>query len=253
MQAITNTFFVKVEVKRRLGQVALRFPMQDKVAAVIVAAGASRRMGRDKLWIPLAGRITLARTIDVFQNSPLIEAIVLVISVERLIEAQWLSMQEQWNKVVSVVPGGVRRQDSVRIGLNVLAEHDPCCNWVMIHDGARPFVTTAILEAGLAAAQVHNAAIAGVPVKDTIKQVEGGKILDTPKREHLWAVQTPQVFSFPLIHQAHHSSRAQEDATDDALLLERLGHQVHIFPGSYTNIKITTQEDLLFAEAFLQG
>ncbi len=227
--------------------------MQDKAAAVIVAAGASRRMGRDKLWIPLAGRITLARTLDVFQASALINRIILVTSLERLAETQKLSEQEQWDKIVAIVPGGARRQDSVRIGLDELAIGNPECHWVMIHDGARPFVTSAILEAGLVAAQIHDAAIAGMPVKDTIKQVYEGEIQATPNREHLWAIQTPQVFSFELIHQAHHSALADEDATDDALLLERLGHHVHVFPGSYTNIKITTQEDLLFAEAFLRG
>lgn len=227
--------------------------MQEKAAAVIVAAGASRRMGRDKLWIPLAGRTTLARTIDVFQASTLIDCIVVVTSIERLAETREISKQEQWDKIVAVVSGGARRQDSVRIGLDELAVNNPRCQWVMIHDGARPFVTSATLEAGLVAAQVHNAAIAGVPVKDTIKQVYEGKIQATPNREHLWAVQTPQVFSFDLIHQAHHSALAEEDATDDAILLERLGHHVYVFPGSYTNIKITTQEDLLFAEAFLRG
>jgi 2-C-methyl-D-erythritol 4-phosphate cytidylyltransferase len=123
----------------------------------------------------------------------------------------------------------------------------------MIHDGARPFVTTTMLEAGLKTAQAHQASIAAVQVKDTIKQVHEGNIIATPDRAQLWAVQTPQVFSFPLIHQAHHHPQAQADVTDDATLLERLGYTVTIFPGSYTNIKITTQEDLLFAEALLQG
>jgi 2-C-methyl-D-erythritol 4-phosphate cytidylyltransferase len=123
----------------------------------------------------------------------------------------------------------------------------------MIHDGARPLVTPAILEAGLQAAQEHQAVVAAVPVKDTIKQVRDGIIHSTPERSQLWAVQTPQVFAFPLIHQAHHSELAQAEATDDAALLERLGHPVAIFPGSYTNLKITTQEDLLIAEALLQG
>ena len=121
----------------------------------------------------------------------------------------------------------------------------------MIHDGARPFVTPAMLEAGLHAVQEHLAAIAAVPVKDTIKQVQHGIISATPERSQLWAVQTPQVFSFPLIHRAYHSPIAQEDVTDDATLLERLGYPVTIFPGSYTNIKITTQEDVFFAEALL--
>jgi 2-C-methyl-D-erythritol 4-phosphate cytidylyltransferase len=114
-------------------------------------------------------------------------------------------------------------------------------------------VTSAILEAGLRAAEEHLAAVAAVPVKDTIKQVHNGMIQSTPQRSHLWAVQTPQVFAFPLIHQAHHNALAENEATDDAALLERLGHPVAIFPGAYTNLKITTQEDLWLAEALLQG
>jgi 2-C-methyl-D-erythritol 4-phosphate cytidylyltransferase len=228
--------------------------MYEQSAAVIVAAGSSRRMqGRDKLWIPLAGRIALARTIDVFQRSVIIDQIVVVTNPERIQDVQSLCVQEGWHKILAIVPGGTRRQDSVRLGLDELAEHLPTCRWVMIHDAARPFVTTAILEAGLKTAQVHQASIAAVQVKDTIKQVHEGTIIATPDRAQLWAVQTPQVFSFPLIHQAHHHPLAQADVTDDATLLEQLGHTVTIFPGSYTNIKITTQEDLLFAEAFLQG
>lgn len=227
--------------------------MQEKAAVIIVAAGTSRRMGRDKLWIPLAGRVTLARTIDAFQNSPLVESIVIVTSTERLLDTQELCTQEGWDKVEAVVPGGLRRQDSVRAGLNFLASRRPTCRWVMIHDGARPFVTATIIEAGLHAAQKHQAAVAAVPVKDTIKQVQNGMINATPDRAALWIIQTPQVFAFDLIHQAHHSPLATEDATDDALLLERLGHHVAIFTGSYLNIKITTQEDLLFAEVCLKG
>lgn len=228
--------------------------MQETSAVVIVAAGSSRRMqGRDKLWTPLAGRITLARTLDVFQQSPLVDSIVIVTSAERLEATTNLSQQEHWSKVFSVVSGGARRQDSVRLGLDTLAAINPACRWVMIHDAARPLVTPAILEAGLQAACKHQAAIAAVPVKDTVKQVYEGKIYATPDRSHLWAVQTPQVFSFPLIHQAHHSTLAQDDMTDDATLLERLGHTVVIFPGSYTNLKITTIEDLLIAEALLRG
>jgi 2-C-methyl-D-erythritol 4-phosphate cytidylyltransferase len=228
--------------------------MNERSAAVIVAAGSSRRMqGRDKLWIPLAGRITLARTIDVFQRSAIIEQIVVVTNPERIQDVRTLCLQEGWNKIITIVPGGARRQDSVRLGLDELAEHLPTCRWVMIHDGARPFVTEVMLEAGLKSVQVHQASIAAVQVKDTIKQVHEGTITATPDRSQLWAVQTPQVFSFPLIHQAHHHPQAQADMTDDATLLEQLGHTVTIFPGSYTNIKITTQEDLLFAEAFLQG
>jgi 2-C-methyl-D-erythritol 4-phosphate cytidylyltransferase len=228
--------------------------MYEQSAAVIVAAGSSRRMqGRDKLWIPLAGRITLARTIDAFERCVIIDQIVVVTNPERIPDVRSLCIQEGWNKILAIVPGGARRQDSVRVGLDELAEHLPTCRWVMIHDAARPFVTAAMLEVGLKSAQTHQASIAAVQVKDTIKQVYEGTIIATPDRAQLWAVQTPQVFSFPLIHQAHHHPQAQADVTDDATLLEQLGHPVTIFPGSYTNIKITTQEDLLFAEAFLQG
>jgi 2-C-methyl-D-erythritol 4-phosphate cytidylyltransferase len=228
--------------------------MYEQSAAVIVAAGSSRRMqGRDKLWIPLAGRTTLARTIDVFQQSSIVDQIVVVTNLERIQTLQTLCIQEGWDKILAIIPGGVRRQDSVCLGLDELAEHNPSCRWVMIHDGARPFVTAAILKAGLQAAQINQASIAAVQVKDTIKQVDQGTIVATPDRSQLWAVQTPQVFSFPLIHQAHHHPLAKADVTDDATLLEQLGHPVTIFPGSYTNIKITTQEDLLFAEALLQG
>lgn len=228
--------------------------MQETAAAIIVAAGSSTRMeGRNKLWIPLAGRITLARTIDTFEKLPIINTIVLVISADRIADATALREQEGWKKIAAIVAGGNRRQDSVRIGLDALAQIAPKTQWVMIHDAARPLVTPSLLEAGLKAAQEHQAAIAAVPVKDTIKYVQQGQVQATLDRLQLWAVQTPQVFAFPLIYEAHHSQAAQQEVTDDASLLERLGHHVAIFPGSYTNIKITTQDDLRIAEALLQG
>lgn len=228
--------------------------MQEKAATVIVAAGSSRRMqGHDKLWIPLAGRITLARTVDVFESSPLIDTIVLVTNNERLADTRALCEQEHWDKIAAIVTGGTHRQNSVCNGLDALAKINPTCRWVMIHDGARPFVTPTILEEGLHAAQQHQASIPVVPVKDTIKQVQDGKVATTPDRSQLWIVQTPQIFAFSLIHQAHHLPIAQEQTTDDATLLERLGYTVSVFNGSQTNIKITTPEDLFFAEALLKG
>lgn len=228
--------------------------MQDTATAIIVAAGTSRRMeGQDKLWMPLAGRIILARTIDVFDASPLIESIVLVLNATRIADATALCRGEQWRKIVAIVPGGSRRQDSVCSGLDALVNTAPASAWVMIHDGARPLVTPALLATGLKAARENGAAIAAVPVKDTIKRVEHGQVGATLDRSQLWAVQTPQIFSLPLIHNAHHNPAAQNEVTDDAALLELLDQPVAIFPGAYTNIKITTQEDLLVAEAFLQG
>jgi 2-C-methyl-D-erythritol 4-phosphate cytidylyltransferase len=228
--------------------------MQDTSAVIIVAAGSSYRMGgHDKLWMSLNGRIILARTIDIFNSSPLIDTIILVVNVERRGDATRLCIQEDWRKITAIASGGTRRQDSVRIGLDTLAQCSPTCRWVMIHDGARPLVTHTLLEAGLQAAQEQEAAIAAVPVKDTIKQAQHGIVTTTLDRTELWSIQTPQVFSFPLIHHAHHSPAAATDVTDDAALLEHLGHPVAIFPGSYNNIKITTQEDILIAEALLQG
>jgi len=227
-------------------------PVQS--SAIIAAAGSSRRMeGRDKLWTPLAGRITLARTIDVFEASPFIDTIVLVLNSERIDDVSRLCQQEGWSKITSIVEGGMRRQDSVRRGLENLATLSPTPQWVMIHDGARPLVTQNILEAGLIAAKKCGAAIAAVPVKDTIKQVEQGWITSTLDRSQLWAIQTPQVFSFPLIYHAYQTASIQQEFTDDAALLEHLGKRVAIFRGSYSNIKITTQEDLLIAEALIKG
>jgi 2-C-methyl-D-erythritol 4-phosphate cytidylyltransferase len=231
--------------------------MHTQAAVVIVAAGSSRRMGgRDKLWTALAGRLILARTIDTFAASPLVSQIVLVLQAERLQDTHTLCAHEPWEKIAGLVPGGARRQDSVRAGLNKLAEIAPETRWVMIHDGARPLVPPDMLATGLQAAQTYQAAVAAVPVKDTIKLVQNGLIHATPQRSQLWVVQTPQIFAFPLIHHAHQSHQrtdADQEVTDDAALLERLGHPVAIFPGSYINVKITTEEDLLFAEAFLQG
>jgi 2-C-methyl-D-erythritol 4-phosphate cytidylyltransferase len=227
-------------------------PVQSSV--IIAAAGSSRRMeGRDKLWTPLAGRIILARTIDVFEASHVIDNIILIINSERLDDAARLCQQEGWSKITSLVEGGNRRQDSVRSGLESLAKLVPTTQWVMIHDGARPLVTPDILDAGLQTAQQCNAAIATIPVKDTIKQVEQGWISSTLDRSQLWAIQTPQVFSFPLILYAYQTAPLEQEFTDDAALLEHLGKRVAIFKGSYRNIKITTQEDLLIAEALIKG
>jgi 2-C-methyl-D-erythritol 4-phosphate cytidylyltransferase len=228
--------------------------MSVKSSVIIAAAGSSRRMeGRDKLWTPLAGRVTLAHTIAVFEAAEIIDSIVLVLHSERLDDATRLCQQEGWSKIIGIVEGGLRRQDSVRSGLDYLAQLVPATQWVMIHDGARPLVTVDMLETGLKTAQKCDAAIAAVPVKDTIKQVEQGQISSTLERSQLWAIQTPQIFSFPLIHHAYHTVPPEQEFTDDAALLEHLGKRVAIFNGSYKNIKITTHEDILIAEALLKG
>jgi 2-C-methyl-D-erythritol 4-phosphate cytidylyltransferase len=124
------------------------------------------------------------------------------------------------------------------------------CEWVMIHDGARPFVTPELIERGLEAASATGAAIAAVPVVDTIKMVEGERIVSTPDRQILWAAQTPQVFRASLLREAHLQSTA--DATDDAALVEAMGVEVRVFTGAYGNIKVTTAVDLQLANLLAQ-
>ncbi len=124
---------------------------------------------------------------------------------------------------------------------------------MLIHDGARPFITPALIERGLDAARTHGAATAAVPVKDTIKRAgPDGLVLETLDRSTLWAIQTPQVFAYDLILRAHRTTDPGWDATDDAALVERAGHAVALFMGAYENIKITTPDDLLIAEALLK-
>ena len=156
-----------------------------------------------------------------------------------------LARTEGWTKT-AVVAGGERRQDSVRAGLDDLGETD----WTIVHDGARPCVTPDIFETGLAEARKTGAAIAGVPVKDTIKAVDGdANVTGTPDRKTLWAVHTPQVFSTELLRRAHDD--VKDDVTDDASMVEQIGGAVRVFIDSHANIKVTTPEDLAIAEALM--
>lgn len=221
---------------------------KEKVGAVIAAAGASQRMeGSDKIFAPLLGHPLISWTVEVFQNCSLIHQIVLVLSPGNLEQGKELVRKEGWDKVTDVCRGALRRQDSVAAGLAKLQS----CRWTVIHDGARPCLTPDLLKRGLEAAATSGAAVAAVPAKDTIKVVgRDGWVQETPWRGELWAVQTPQVFSSDIIQQAHLHS--QEDATDDASLVERMGVKVKVYMGSYDNIKVTTPEDLAWAEAVLR-
>ncbi|MFC1991028.1 2-C-methyl-D-erythritol 4-phosphate cytidylyltransferase [Chloroflexota bacterium] len=217
---------------------------QQKVGAVIVAAGESKRMdGMDKVFAPLGGEPLLMRATRAFQECPEVSQIVVAVSGENREKCQHLTAGEEWSKVSDICLGGKRRQDSVAAGLKLLDK----CDWVIIHDGARPFVTVELINRGLEAAEETGAAIAAVPVTDTIKLAEGdGTVMGTPPRHNLWAVQTPQVFRFDIITEAYR--RAKGDVTDDASLVEKLGYKVKIYRGSYDNIKITTPDDLALAE-----
>ena len=218
-----------------------------RVGAVIVAAGSSSRMGGiDKMFALLGKEPLLARAVNVFQDCRSIDSIVIVVARRNLGQARRLVKECGWNKVGAVCPGGPRRQDSVREGLRKLAG----CDWVVVHDGARPCVSADLIERGLIAAQATGAAIAGVPVKDTIKVVSRRHLVQqTPDRHSLWAAQTPQVFRYDLIAEAYREMDGE--ATDDAALVERLGHKVEVYMGSHRNIKVTTPDDLAIAEVLL--
>ena len=215
--------------------------------AVIVAAGASTRMGSagDKTLADIGGGPLIARTVDVFERCDAITAIVLVVSERNLDAIAELRDAKGWQKTMPPLPGGARRQDSVRAGLDALP---PECEWVLVHDGARPFVTLRMIEDGLAAAAATGAAIAVVPAFDTVKRVgEGGRVVETLDRSELAMVQTPQVFRRDVLERAH--AEVADDVTDDAAMVERIGVEVRTFEGARSNIKVTTPEDLVVAQA----
>lgn len=221
----------------------------SQVGAVIPAAGMGTRMGlANKIFAQLAGRPLLVWVLDVFQGCPSIDKVVVVLSGDELERCWKLAREYGWSKVEAVCQGGVRRQDSVREGLKRLSG----CDWVVIHDGARPCVTDNLIERGLIEARDTGAAIAAVPVKDTIKIIGSGSLVEeTPKRRNLWAVQTPQVFRLDIISKAYREGG--NEVTDDAMLVEKMGYRVKVYMGSYENIKVTTPDDLLLAELILKN
>ena len=219
--------------------------LEKRVSAVLVAAGSSTRMGFDKLSFDLGGETVVQRSIRAFAECPLVDEIVLVAGKNReFLEQQAAACQ----KPVQVVPGGATRAESAKNG--VLAASGEI---VAVHDAARPFVSEAVIEAALNAAALCGAAAPAVPVKDTIKVVgTDGIVTATPERSTLMAVQTPQIFTAELLKQAYAQLAAHPAAvTDDASVVELMGHKVATALGRYENIKITTPEDLLFAENLL--
>ncbi len=224
-------------------------PTAANTGAVIAAAGSSSRMGGvDKIFTLLEGRAVLAHSVAAFESHPRIGNAVVVLHPDSVEAGRDLAREMGWRKVAAVVAGGDRRQDSVAAGLDALP---PGCRWVLVHDGARPCVTGDVIDRGIDDAAECGAAVAATPVKDTIKVVDAnGVVVETPERAALWAVQTPQVFRLDLLRAAY--AAGDGDVTDDAALVERMGHAVKVFRGSYDNIKVTTPEDLDVAAALLR-
>lgn len=224
------------------------------VNAVIVAAGKGHRMRHDrpKQFLPLAGRPLLLRTLDRFARVDVIRRVVVVTSAADRAECRaLLDADGPRTTPAVVVEGGARRQDSVRCGLAAL---DAACDIVVIHDAARPFVNVETIAHSIRTAAETGAALVATPARDTLKRVgPDATVSATLSRQDVWLAQTPQTFQVDLIQEAHR--RAQEQgvtATDDAGLVERLGRPVRVVPGDALNFKITTQDDLILAEALLR-
>ena len=227
----------------------------NKAFALIPAAGMGKRMGAsiNKQYLLLGGLPILAHTIAAFEQSPLIDGICLVIPADEIPYCrEQIVAARGFRKVIEIVAGGRERQHSVMNGLDALAHHAGVDDVVLIHDGVRPFVSPDLLRESITVARNSDGALVAVPAKDTIKTVRDGIVVDTPERDTLWQAQTPQSFRFSVIHNAHRSAAAAGFiGTDDASLVERQNGLVRIVRGDYRNIKITTPEDLILAEAFL--
>lgn len=222
-----------------------------KCGIIIAAAGQGKRMGAgvNKLFLQLEGKPILIHTLEKFLQKDWVDEIVIVVHPDEAETVKNLLLRYKI-KVKQIVSGGKERQDSIHNGLNYLQS-----KWVMVHDGARPFIRSEILDALFMKVKQSDAAVVGVPVKDTIKVIgDDKKIRYTPDRKSLWAVQTPQAFRLSILREAY--EKAEKDhflGTDDASLVERLGIPIEIVEGDYQNIKITTLEDLLFAKAILNS
>jgi len=227
---------------------------QRHVAALIPAAGVGRRLGGaiPKQFLQLGGREILAHTLAVFEMSAVIDDIWVVVAPEqqRLCQATIIEPYG-FRKVRGVVAGGATRQDSVWQGLQQV---DESVAFVVVHDGVRPFVTEHLLQQTLEQARYHGAAITAVPVKDTLKRVStAGQVEATIPRDDLWRVQTPQAFCHALLRRAFsHAQQHGLQATDEAGLIEALGHPVKIVQGAEHNVKITTPDDLVLCETLLR-
>lgn len=223
----------------------------DKVTAVIVAAGKSTRMqGVDKIFALLGSEPLIASSIKAFENCSRVTEIILVLSEENCEQGKRLCDIHGFKKVKACIPGGKERSESSYIGIKAA---DSRSKYIIIHDGARPFVTEKMITEALDAAVKRGAAAVGVPVTSTLKRVDKGLIIETVDRAELYEIQTPQVFKADVIKAALKSAVDKKlPITDDCMAVEAIGLTPKIVPGTKENIKITVQEDLVIANAILK-
>lgn len=222
------------------------------VGAVIVGAGEGKRMGATarKQFVKIAGRPIIAYTLDVFEHTPLVDYVVIVVPRDAI---EWVRdeivSEYGYKKVHAIVYGGASRQESVLNGLKALK---PGTQKVLIHDAVRPLVSDTLIRRVIDASQKTGAAITAVPAKETVKRVESGDIVGTLDRGPLWLAQTPQCFNYDIIMNAHAKAQSQNvEGTDDAALVEATGVKVAVAVGSYSNLKMTSPEELPMFEYFL--
>ena len=227
-----------------------------RTAAIIPAAGAGARMGMDKAkqYLDLHGKPLLAVTLEKFQICPAVQGIILVVARDQVEYCtQEIIEPHHLTKVEKVVEGGERRQDSVRFGVEA---SEGRYELILIHDGVRPLIDPKLIEKVVAAGEKERAVITALPVKETVKEVDGkDRVIKTCDRSRLRMVQTPQIFRYEDILEAHRRALREgwEAVTDDALLVEKMGIPVRVIEGSETNIKITTPHDMVLARLYEAG
>jgi 2-C-methyl-D-erythritol 4-phosphate cytidylyltransferase len=227
-----------------------------KAAAIIAAAGLGRRMRHDtpKTYLHLAGKPILIHTLEVFEQVPEVQEVLVVVHPEDIEFCQEEVIDPHpLKKVLRLVPGGKERQDSVYHALRVLRKRSENLEIILVHDGVRPLVEPALVGQVIAAARRHGGAILGIPCQDTLKRVNAsGEVVATVDRRELWQVQTPQAFRAAILWRAYQEAMDRGFyATDEAALVEALGETVVVVPGTPLNLKITTPDDLAMAESIL--
>lgn len=234
----------------------MKLPRQRKVTAIIPAAGLGKRFGpgTNKPFQPLGGKPLILWSLETLQAVTEILEIIPVLRSEDTVNGKNLFERHGITKIKRIAQGGKERQDSVYNGLRLIEDRHSI---VLIHDGARPLVEKELIEEMISEMKetkdTCDGIVPGIPVKDTIKQMEHGLVRKTLKRDDLWAIQTPQIFPYEKISRAYEKAlEKRQYATDDAAVLERCGGRIRILTGSYRNIKITTMEDLIMAEALIK-
>lgn len=220
---------------------------------MVPAGGVGTRMGdsRPKQYLTLGGAPILVHTLRALARCKALDGLVVAVPADRVDATRALLARFRVPRLLAVVAGGDERQDSVKLGLEAVP---PEVSWVVVHDAVRPFITPEIVERVLAAARVPGAATCGWPVRETVKRVRDKVVEATLSREGLWLTQTPQAFRRALLVEAHEKAvRDSYRATDDAMLIERLGGRVSMVEGQPQNLKITTPDDLKAARAWVGG